>query len=74
MEPPINPPQIISHIMLTGRLCAEKKRGRLVMRSPSKLNKALHSKWSWRFAIEREFLWRKVISSKIWHGLRGLEH
>ena len=25
------------------------------------LNKALHSKWCWQFAVEREALWNEVI-------------
>ena len=28
------------------------------------LNKALLCKWSWRFAVEREALWRQVICGK----------
>ena len=42
----------------------EKNEGGLGLRSLSKLNKALLSKWSWRFANERDSLWRLVISSK----------
>ena len=36
----------------------------LGIRSLSTLNRALLSKWIWRFAVEREVLWRQVISSK----------
>ena len=34
------------------------------MRSLSKLNQALLCKWTWKFANEREPLWRRVISRK----------
>ena len=32
-------------------------------------NKALLGKWIWRFAIEKDVLWKKVIGVK--HGLEG---
>ena len=34
------------------------------VKSLSILNRALLFKWSWRFAVERESLWRLVISRK----------
>ena len=41
------------------------------MRSFSKLNKALFCKWSWHFANERNFLWRKVICSNFGENPKG---
>ena len=57
----------------------DKRKGGLGLTSFSKMNKALLCKWSWRFANERNSLWRKVICSKFgetnggWHtyDLRG---
>ena len=34
------------------------------MRNMALLNKTLLCKWSWRFAVEREALWRQVICAK----------
>ena len=42
----------------------KKNKGGLGLRSPSKLNKALLSKWSWRLANDRDSLWRLAINSK----------
>ena len=60
-------------------VCTEKKKGGIGIKNLSKMNKALLSKWNWRFANERYSLWRKVIGSKFgespdgWHtrDLRG---
>ncbi|RVW78939.1 putative ribonuclease H protein [Vitis vinifera] len=45
-------------------ICSDKRKGGLGVRSLAFLNKALLCKWSWRFAMEREALWRQVISAK----------
>ena len=45
-----------SHLVNWRTMCTKKKKGGLRMRSLSKLNKALLSKWSWRFTNERDFL------------------
>ena len=50
--------------VLRRRVCTDKKKRGLGLRSLSKLNKVLLSKWSWQFTNERDSLWRKVISSK----------
>ena len=60
-------------------MCTEKRKGGIGIKSFSKMNKALLSKWNWRFANDRNSLWRKVIGSKFgespdgWHtpDLRG---
>ena len=60
-------------------MCMDKSKGGIGIKSFSKMNKALLSKWSWRFANERNSLWRKVICSKFgefcggWHSsdIRG---
>ena len=52
-------------------MCTEKKKWGLGPRSFSNLNKALLCKWSWRFANERNVLWRKVVSSKFGENSGG---
>ena len=60
-------------------VCTEKIKGGMGIKSFSRMNKALLSKWNWRFANDRNSLWRKVIGIKFgespdgWHtrDLRG---
>ena len=60
-------------------MCSEKSKGGIGLKSLYKLNKALLSKWSWRFANEINALWRKAICCKFgessggWHtrDIRG---
>ena len=60
-------------------VCTDKRKEGLGLKIFFKMNKALLCKWSWRFANERNPLWRKVICSKFgktnggWHtcDLRG---
>ena len=52
-------------------VCMEKSKGGIGIKSFSKMNKALLSKWSWRFANERNSLWRKVICSKFGESCGG---
>ena len=52
-------------------VCTEKKKGGFGIKSFSKMNKALLSKWNWRFANDRNSLWRKIISSKFGESLDG---
>ena len=49
----------------------DKSKGGIEIKSFSKMNKALLSKWSWRFANERNSLWRKVICSKFGESCGG---
>ena len=51
-----------THLVNWKTVCTEK--GGLGLRRFSILNKALMCKWCWRFANERDSLWRKVICSK----------
>ena len=48
-----------------------KRSGGLGVRSLSKMNKALFCKWCWRFANERDSLWRLVINTKFGEGDGG---
>ena len=45
-------------------VCKDKKHGRLGLRHLKGLNQALLGKWLWKFSLERESLWRKVIFGK----------
>ena len=59
------------HLVNWKTVCTEKKKGGLGLRRFSILNKALLCKWCWRFANERDSLWRKVIRSKFGEGYGG---
>ena len=54
-------------------MCTNKRKWGIGIKSFSKMNKAFLCKWSWRFANDRNSLWRKVICSKFgesnggWH-------
>ena len=54
-------------------VCSEKSKGGMGVKSFSKLNKALLSKWSWRFANDTNALWRKTICCKFGESM-GLVH
>ena len=60
-----------THLVNWKTVCSEKKKGGLGLRRFSILNKALMRKWCWRFANERESLWRKVIRSKFGEDYGG---
>ena len=59
------------HLVKWATVCTKKKKGGLGLRNFSRLNKALLCKWSWRFANERNALWKKVVSSKFGETSRG---
>ncbi|RVW54505.1 Magnesium/proton exchanger 1 [Vitis vinifera] len=52
------------HLVRWNLVCLEKRKGGLGVRNLSLMNNALLCKWNWRFANEREALWRSVISLK----------
>ena len=45
-------------------VCSDKRKDGLGVRNLALLNKAFLYKWSWRFTVEREALWRQVIRAK----------
>ena len=67
------------HLVNWKTVCLAKSRGGLGVRGLSVMNQALLCKWCWRFANERDSLWRMVISTKFgeeaggWHtrDIRG---
>ncbi|RVW15964.1 putative ribonuclease H protein [Vitis vinifera] len=52
------------HLVKWDTVCLDKSKGGLGVRRLSILNRALLCKWNWRFANERDKLWRRVISRK----------
>ena len=52
------------HLVKWATVCTDKKVGGLGVRGLHKLNKALLGKWIWRFANERNSLWREAIRRK----------
>ena len=59
------------HLVNWKTVCLQKSCGGLGVRSLSKMNIALFCKWCWRFANERDSLWRLVISTKFGEGDGG---
>ena len=52
------------HLVKWDTVCLDKRKGGLGVRPFYTLNRALLCKWNWRFANERETLWRHVINRK----------
>ncbi|RVW88499.1 hypothetical protein CK203_043838 [Vitis vinifera] len=58
-------------IWLMGGGLTDKDKGGLGLRKLALLNKALLSKWIWRYACDKDNLWRQVI--KVKYGQEGLD-
>ena len=58
------------HLINWEVVCAQKEKGGLGLRKIILLNEALLGKWIWRFAIEKDNLWKKVLLVK--YGQEGL--
>ncbi|RVX11700.1 LINE-1 retrotransposable element ORF2 protein [Vitis vinifera] len=57
------------HLINWEVVCTQKEKGGLGIRKIDLLNKALMGKWIWRFAFEKDILWKKVIGVK--YGQEG---
>ena len=53
------------HLVNWSTVCLAKQKGGLGVRGLTNPNRVLLSKWSWRFANERDSLWRFVIGTKL---------
>ena len=52
------------HLVSWGQICTPIQNGGLAVRSLVTINKSLLGKWLWRFGLERDALWRRVIVEK----------
>ncbi|RVW76085.1 putative glucan 1,3-alpha-glucosidase [Vitis vinifera] len=52
------------HLIKWEVVCTQKEKGGLGIRKIDPLNKALLGKWQWRFAVEKDNLWKLVIGVK----------
>ncbi|PON67527.1 hypothetical protein TorRG33x02_264340 [Trema orientale] len=54
----------LDHLVAWEEVCQSKSKGSLEIGNLVRRNKALLTKWLWRFALEKNELWHKVIRSK----------
>ncbi|XP_026420298.1 uncharacterized protein LOC113316301 [Papaver somniferum] len=47
------------------RICTPKKAGGLGIRNIKLTNQALLAKWTWRYSVEKQHLWRKIVQNKM---------
>ena len=52
------------HLVKWATVYSDKRKGGLGVRCLSTFNRVLLCEWTWRFATERETLWKQVISRK----------
>ena len=58
------------HLVNWEEVCTDKDKGGLGLRKLAMLNKALLGKWIWRYACDKDNLWKQVITVK--YGQEGL--
>ncbi|RVW36073.1 putative ribonuclease H protein [Vitis vinifera] len=58
------------HLVKWEVVCTDKDKGGLGLRKLAMLNKALLDKWIWRYACDKDNLWKQVIKAK--YGQEGL--
>ncbi|RVX06642.1 hypothetical protein CK203_029574 [Vitis vinifera] len=59
------------HLVKWEVVCTDKDKGGLGLRKLALLNKALLGKWIWRYACDKDNLWKQVI--KVKYGQEGLD-
>ena len=57
------------HLINWEVVCTQKEKGGLGIQKIDLLNKALLGKWIWRFAFEKDIIWKKMIGVK--YGQEG---
>ena len=63
--------EVKHHLVGWDKVCTPKEVGGLGVRSLILTNKALLGKWLWRFGMEGDHLWRRVIMAKFGSDLGG---
>ena len=58
------------HLVSWSMICEPVCNGRLAIHNLRRFNQALLGKWLWRYGLEKDALWRKVVEAK-YGSLRG---